>query len=97
MLQPGKHWFGRHRSSRPLRAARRQWDPGAPGSHWRRIGRLAHRLLEDRRLEGNKNERLTVRKELVDRVRQEITAGTYDTLMKMEAAFERLLVQMAYE
>jgi hypothetical protein len=77
MHQPGKHWFGRHRTSRPSRRDRRR--------------------TAGRRLEGNKNEGSNVREELVDRVRQEITAGTYDTLMKMEAAFERLLVQIAHD
>ncbi len=85
MLQPGKHWFGRHRKSRPSRRDRR------------RSACSANCFSDGRRLEGNKNEGSNVREELVDRVRQEITAGTYDTLMKMEAAFERLLVQIAHD
>jgi len=82
MLQPGKCWFDRQRSPRPSRPARR------------RLARSANRLSEDRRSEKTRNERSAVREELVDRVRQEIKAGTYDTLMKIEAAVDRLLVQM---
>jgi hypothetical protein len=83
MLQPEKPWFDRRRASRPSRPARR------------RVERSAKRLSEDRRFEINQNERSTVREELVDRVRQEIKAGTYDTLIKMEAAFDRLLIQFS--
>jgi len=35
-----------------------------------------------------------IRKELVERIRREIEAGTYDTPEKMEKALERLLEQM---
>jgi anti-sigma28 factor (negative regulator of flagellin synthesis) len=83
MIQPEKRWFDRPRSSRPSRPARRYLD------------RSAKRLSNGRRVETNKNERSTVREELVDRVRQEIEAGTYDTLIKMEAALDRLLVQFS--
>ena len=35
-----------------------------------------------------------VRQELVARIRQEIQAGTYDTVEKFEAALERLTAQL---
>jgi anti-sigma28 factor (negative regulator of flagellin synthesis) len=85
MLQPGKRRFGRQRPSRVSRPKRRG------------LARSAIRILEDRRLAGSKSDRSIIREELVDRVRQEITAGTYDTRLKMEAAFERLLIEMAYD
>jgi negative regulator of flagellin synthesis FlgM len=38
-----------------------------------------------------------VRTELVERVRQEIAAGTYETPEKLEAALERLLDRLQWE
>jgi hypothetical protein len=40
---------------------------------------------------GQRRRQATVRRELVDRVRREIAAGTYDTQEKWEAALDKLL------
>jgi anti-sigma28 factor (negative regulator of flagellin synthesis) len=38
-----------------------------------------------------------IRTELVDRIRREIAAGTYDTPEKLEAALDRMLKRLAEE
>ena len=53
------------------------------------------RIQEGRRLKTQVMETHGIRHALVSRVRQEIDAGTYDTIAKLEAAMERLLTHMA--
>jgi negative regulator of flagellin synthesis FlgM len=52
------------------------------------------RFQEELRLDPQVTEIPGIRHDLVARVRQEILAGTYDTNAKLEAALERMLVQL---
>jgi negative regulator of flagellin synthesis FlgM len=52
------------------------------------------RFQEELRLDPQVTEIPGIRHDLVTRVRQEILAGTYDTNAKLEAALERMLVQL---
>ncbi|HJT75885.1 MAG TPA: flagellar biosynthesis anti-sigma factor FlgM [Gemmataceae bacterium] len=69
------HWHGPSCLSGPVSQKRRCWAPASPGD----------RLTEDRAREPG------VRTELVERVRREIAAGTYDTPEKWALALDRLL------
>jgi hypothetical protein len=52
------------------------------------------RFQEELRLDPQVTETHGIRHDLVARVRQEILAGTYDTNAKLEAALERMFVQL---
>jgi hypothetical protein len=83
MPQPGNPWFRRRRAAHLSKPAR-----------WLRPC-IIDRGREGRRLDALVDEVRVVRKELVARVRREISAGTYDTPAKLEEAFERLLMGSA--
>ncbi len=69
---------------------------GTPG-WWQELGRLDAIATPNTRQRARKCARQTtqrssqIRTELVERVRREIAAGTYDTPQKWEAALDRLL------
>lgn len=79
MPKPGNRWFRRWHAFRSSHPARRL------------LPFLTYRRLEGLQMEAKPKEVRIVRKELVERVRREISAGTYDTPAKLEEAFERLL------
>jgi hypothetical protein len=64
----------------PKTHRRAWWKPSATKPRVRRRGRAAD---------------APIRQELVDRVRREIAAGTYDTPEKLEVALERMLDQFS--
>ena len=83
--------FGSRRPrSRPVRHAR-TLRPRKPTSC------AITRLQEDPRLEPRVTDITGIRHDLVNRVRQEIHAGTYDTPAKLEAALERMIDRLAQD
>jgi hypothetical protein len=91
------HEHGPTELTGPLRGTRAWWqgtgalsetaDDGAPVNTRTKKGkRMARGKRGGRRMDGD-----GVRPELVDRIRREIAAGTYDSQEKWEAALDRLL------
>jgi negative regulator of flagellin synthesis FlgM len=75
---------------------------GTPG-WWQELGKLDAAAPARTRQRSRKRARQTaergsrIRTELVERVRREIAAGTYDTPEKWEAALDRLLDRLCPE
>ena len=83
MPRPGS----RRHHRRPIRHVRAQRPPRVPSC-------AMTRFQEELRLDPQVTEIHGIRHDLVARVRQEILAGTYDTNAKLEAALERMFVQL---
>ena len=69
--------------SGPVSRLRRWWMP------------LERPDLMDEAAENHRHEDRPIRRELVERVRREIAAGTYETPEKLEAALARLLDRLS--
>jgi hypothetical protein len=83
MPRPGS----RRHARRPVRRVRARRPRRVPSC-------AMTRFQEELRLDPQVTEIPGIRHDLVTRVRQEILAGTYDTNAKLEAALERMLVQL---
>ena len=88
------HWFGQNRELVPVRAAFIGWisasqraAPTRP-SVGRRMYFMDHRSYDSEQREPR------IRWELVQRIRKELAAGTYETPEKLEKAMERLLERL---
>ncbi len=73
----------------PIRGSHAWWRATAPQSESEAVKKPAAKTRNSSKLEDT-----GIRKDLVDRVRQEIQAGTYDTQEKWDAALDRLLERM---
>jgi hypothetical protein len=68
------------------------------GSHgwWQGLGQATQPALKkQRKKRSDGNKETGIRQELVDRIRQEIAAGNYDTQEKWEAALDRLHARLS--
>ncbi len=92
------HWFSLSRENSPLCRDNKSRSSSAGTSQpwWEPLVRRSSCIMDNRSFEINRREP-SIRRELVERVRREIAAGTYDTPEKMEKALDRFLDRLEEE